>query len=59
MALAGIAGGADGVMLEVHPDPENAAVDPLQPIDYKAFEALNKRMDAVARASYNRHTLNG
>jgi 3-deoxy-7-phosphoheptulonate synthase len=59
MALAGIAGGADGVMLEVHPDPENAAVDPLQPIDYKAFEALNKRMDAVARASNNRHTLNG
>jgi len=59
MALAGIAGGADGVMLEVHPDPNNAAVDPLQPIDYKAFETLNKRMDAVARASYNRHTING
>jgi len=58
MALAGIAGGADGVMLEVHPDPDNAAVDPLQPINYKAFESLNKRMDAVARASYNRHTLN-
>ena len=58
MALAGIAGGADGVMLEVHPDPDNAAVDPLQPIDYQAFKILNKRMNAVAQASYNRHTIN-
>jgi len=50
MALAGIAAGADGVMLEVHPDPTNAAVDPLQPIDYAAFETLMKRMRAVALA---------
>lgn len=50
MALAGIAAGADGVMLEVHPDPANAAVDPLQPVDYPEFEGLVKRMDAVARA---------
>ena len=27
----------DGIMLEVHPDPKNSAVDPLQPIDYKEF----------------------
>ena len=50
MALAGIAAGADGVMLEVHPDPANAAVDPLQPVDYPEFEGLVKRMDAGARA---------
>jgi 3-deoxy-7-phosphoheptulonate synthase len=50
MALGGIASGADGVMLEVHPDPSNAAVDPLQPIDYAEFGALVGRMDAVARA---------
>lgn len=50
MALGGIAAGADGVMLEVHPDPDNAAVDPLQPIDFAAFGDLVKRMDAVARA---------
>jgi 3-deoxy-7-phosphoheptulonate synthase len=50
MALAGIASGADGVMLEVHPDPSNAAVDPLQPIDYPEFASLMGRMDAVARA---------
>ena len=50
MALAGIASGADGVMVEVHPDPPNAAVDPLQPIDFKEFGTLCKSMDSVARA---------
>lgn len=50
MALAGIAAGADGVMLEVHPDPSNAAVDPLQPIDYDEFVGLMSRMDLVARS---------
>ena len=43
MALAGIASGADGIMVEVHPDPPNAAVDPLQPIDFKEFESLCKK----------------
>lgn len=50
MALAGVAAGANGVMLEVHPDPGNAAVDPLQAIDYAEFSSLMKRMEAVARA---------
>ncbi|HEY0836145.1 MAG TPA: 3-deoxy-7-phosphoheptulonate synthase [Azospirillum sp.] len=50
MALASIAAGADGIMIEVHPDPANAAVDPLQPVDYAEFAAMMKAMDAVARA---------
>ena len=50
MALAGIASGADGIMVEVHPDPSNAAVDPLQPIDFKEFRSLCKSMDDVAKA---------
>jgi len=50
MALAGIAAGADGIMLEVHPDPENAAVDPLQAISFAAFDDLMKKMDRVAQA---------
>ena len=56
MALAGVAAGADVVMLEVHPDPRNAAVDPLQAIDYAEFATLVKRMDAVARAVERRVT---
>ena len=50
MSLASIAAGADGVMLEVHPDPVNAAVDPLQPIDFSRFDRLMKSMERVARA---------
>ncbi len=50
MALAGIAAGADGVMIEVHPDPENAAVDPLQPINFADYDDLMKKMDRVAQA---------
>ena len=57
MALASVASGADGVMLEVHPDPDNAAVDPLQPINFKDFDNLMCNMDAVAKASYNRFIL--
>jgi 3-deoxy-7-phosphoheptulonate synthase len=55
MSLASIASGVDGVMLEVHPDPDNAAVDPLQPINYSDFDDLMHNMDAVAKASYGRY----
>ncbi len=54
MTLASIASGADGIMLEVHPDPKNSAVDPLQPIDFKEFGELVKKMNLVAIASQNR-----
>jgi len=56
MALASVAGGADAIMLEVHPDPENAAVDPLQPIDFNEFETLMGKMEKVASA-VNRRVL--
>ncbi len=38
------------VTAEVHPDPENSAVDPLQAIDFDAFEALMGDMEGVAAA---------
>ena len=50
MALAGIAAGADGVMIEVHPDPANAAVDCLQPMNFSDFGSLMKKMRKVAAA---------
>lgn len=58
MTLASIAAGADGIMLEVHPDPKNSAVDPLQPIDFKEFKKLINNMHRVAKASYERKVLN-
>jgi 3-deoxy-7-phosphoheptulonate synthase len=50
MSLASISAGADSIMIEVHPDPKNAAVDPLQPIDFKSFKALMSQMDKTAKA---------
>ena len=50
LACASIAAGADSIMLEVHPDPPNAAVDPLQAISYKDFQVLKARMRLVAKA---------
>ena len=49
MTLASIAAGADSIMLEVHPDPENSAVDPLQPIDFNSFSKLMNKMDAISK----------
>lgn len=48
MALASVACGADAIMLEVHPDPENSAVDPLQPIDFDAFDDVMADMEKIA-----------
>ncbi len=54
MSLASIASGADGIMLEVHPNPSQSAVDPLQPINYKEFKILMKKMDTLARTVLKR-----
>jgi 3-deoxy-7-phosphoheptulonate synthase len=37
-------------MIEVHPDPENAAVDPLQSINFADFKKLMKQMDKTSQA---------
>lgn len=47
LALASVASGADAVMLEVHPDPSNAAVDPLQAINYDEYKALFAKMNLI------------
>jgi len=57
MALASIASGADGIMLEVHPDPENSAVDPLQPINYDDFKSLMFQMDKLSRSVMDKKIL--
>jgi 3-deoxy-7-phosphoheptulonate synthase len=40
LALGGVAVGADGVMVEVHPDPDSALSDSEQQLDLPAFAAL-------------------
>ena len=49
MTLASIASGCDGILIEVHPDPKNAAVDPLQPLNFKQFKQLIKKSKKIAK----------
>lgn len=50
MALAGIAAGADGIICEVHPRPDQALSDSFQALDFAAFDNLVERISAVAEA---------
>jgi 3-deoxy-7-phosphoheptulonate synthase len=40
MALASLAGGADGLLIEVHPDPDHALSDGAQSLTFAGFEDL-------------------
>jgi len=46
MALASLAAGADGLLIEVHPDPDHALSDGAQSLDFAAFESL---LDSLKR----------
>jgi 3-deoxy-7-phosphoheptulonate synthase len=50
MALAGIAAGADGLIVEVHAQPEVALSDGAQSLTPQAFAHLVEQVDAVAAA---------
>lgn len=52
MSLASVAAGADFLMIEVHPRPNEAAVDPLQPLDYFNFDNLVKSVNQVHEISH-------
>jgi 3-deoxy-7-phosphoheptulonate synthase len=50
LALAGIAAGADGLMIEVHPSPDHALSDGAQSLTFDQFAELTPRIAAVAEA---------
>lgn len=50
LTLAGLAAGADGAMIEVHPDPENALCDGPQSLTFDQFESVMQRVKLVAEA---------
>ncbi len=50
LAAASIAAGADGIMVEVHPHPERARSDGDQALTFEAFDAMLKRVEAIADA---------
>jgi len=50
VALAGIAAGADGLMIEVHPQPNLALSDGDQSLNFERFAELMKSIGPVAKA---------
>ena len=50
MSRAAIAAGADGLIIEVHPDPENALSDGPQSLTFAAFEKLIAEVSLIAKA---------
>jgi len=50
MALAAVAAGAQGLMIEVHPDPEKALSDGPQQLVPDEFDAMMKALVPIAKA---------
>jgi len=50
MARAAVAAGADGLIIEVHPDPERALSDGVQSLYPDQFAQLMKEIRAIAPA---------
>jgi 3-deoxy-7-phosphoheptulonate synthase len=51
LSFAAIAAGADGLMVEVHPDPETATSDGEQSLDFEEFRALMTSLRAFVDAA--------
>jgi 3-deoxy-7-phosphoheptulonate synthase len=48
MALASLAAGADGLLLEIHPDPDHAQSDGAQSLDFAGFDRLLESLRRLA-----------
>ncbi len=50
LSLAAVAAGADGLIVEVHPNPDMAMSDGAQSLDFEEFNAMMPKVAAVAEA---------
>jgi 3-deoxy-7-phosphoheptulonate synthase len=50
LALAALAAGADGIIVEIHPDPDHAKSDGGQSLTLENFASLTPRLAAIAAA---------
>ncbi|HKF44633.1 MAG TPA: 3-deoxy-7-phosphoheptulonate synthase [Thermoanaerobaculia bacterium] len=50
LALAGLAAGAHGILVEVHPDPDHALSDGQQSLDLPTFAALSRSIRSMRAA---------
>ncbi|MDD5258635.1 MAG: 3-deoxy-7-phosphoheptulonate synthase [bacterium] len=49
ISRAAIAAGANGLLIEVHPNPEKAWVDPLQALNFKDFAILAQQLEEISK----------
>jgi len=50
VAMAAVAAGADGLMIEVHPNPDYALSDGAQSLTYESFESMMRSVSGIATA---------
>jgi 3-deoxy-7-phosphoheptulonate synthase len=50
MARAAVAAGADGLMIEIHPDPDHALSDGPQSLYFDQFDELMRQIELIAQA---------
>jgi 3-deoxy-7-phosphoheptulonate synthase len=50
MSMAAVAAGADGLMVEIHPNPDHALSDGAQSLNFANFRRLMERVKAVSEA---------
>jgi 3-deoxy-7-phosphoheptulonate synthase len=50
MARASIAAGADGIIVEVHPNPDKAMSDGYQSLNFPQFEEMMRQCRRIAAA---------
>jgi 3-deoxy-7-phosphoheptulonate synthase len=49
MSLAALAAGADGLIIEVHPEPDAALSDGFQTLDFAAFDDLMQSVSSLTQ----------
>ena len=49
LAYASVAAGCDGLIIEMHPDPKNSAVDPLQPLNFTEFKKTHRKIKKLSK----------
>lgn len=54
MAMAAAAAGADGLMVEIHPTPQQALSDKQQALSFDEFDALLERLNALLPAVHKK-----
>lgn len=50
LALASVAAGADGLIIEVHPNPDQALKDGPQSLTFENFDQLMPQLDSISKA---------